>query len=312
MAQLIKLEDYVSRYEWNAYRYPSQYIRLKKENWKKLLDVWEEEKAQDRLRYHEQTTKAKSWDGFFKKKQESDPSVSVENTILPSTTEELKQYFLDQLFSKQLKWATSTVTDVSFTSKDHHEDRQLKYFLQRFPDIYFIMYYPIFNIKKAPVEGELILISPIDIEIIYLMEESEHVTIMASSERTWSVDDGSDKIKKQISPLIPLKRTEQIVRSILHTYAIDFPIKKTVMSRYHPIIFTTEPYNTRLVGKAQYEKWFQEKRQLTASLKNTQLKVTEALLKHCQTTSIKRPEWEEESSSFSFEDESYSFDEGKV
>ncbi len=40
MAQLVKLYDYISRYEWNTYRYPTQFIRLKQENWKKLYNRW--------------------------------------------------------------------------------------------------------------------------------------------------------------------------------------------------------------------------------------------------------------------------------
>ena len=45
MAQLVKLQDYISRYEWNPYHYPAQFIRLKRQNWKKLQEQWEMEKA---------------------------------------------------------------------------------------------------------------------------------------------------------------------------------------------------------------------------------------------------------------------------
>lgn len=34
MAQLVKLIDYVTRYEVQPFHYPSQYIRLKQENWR--------------------------------------------------------------------------------------------------------------------------------------------------------------------------------------------------------------------------------------------------------------------------------------
>ncbi|KHF29248.1 hypothetical protein LR68_02036 [Anoxybacillus sp. BCO1] len=32
MGQLIKLQDYISRYELDIYHYPSEFIRLKKSN----------------------------------------------------------------------------------------------------------------------------------------------------------------------------------------------------------------------------------------------------------------------------------------
>jgi hypothetical protein len=40
MAQLIKLLDYVSRYETDLYRYPSQFVRLKKQQWEKMKQHW--------------------------------------------------------------------------------------------------------------------------------------------------------------------------------------------------------------------------------------------------------------------------------
>ena len=41
MAQLVKLLDYVSRYEHDLSRYPSQYIRLKRYQWERMKTQWE-------------------------------------------------------------------------------------------------------------------------------------------------------------------------------------------------------------------------------------------------------------------------------
>ena len=40
VAQLIKLQDYVTRYETDISRYPAQYVRLKKQQWDKLCETW--------------------------------------------------------------------------------------------------------------------------------------------------------------------------------------------------------------------------------------------------------------------------------
>lgn len=305
MAQLIKLKDYISRYEWNAYRYPSQYVRLKQENWEKLYQLWLE---RERIIEEESADKKKT-SGFSKlksfMKQDDEPEdVITTADILPTTEMELKQYFLNKLLPFQMRWATSTVTDVSFTDKDYRYDDTLKYFLQRFPDIYLLMYYPIFNINNAPVDGEIILISPIGIEIIYLLEDSEDATIMAGDDRTWKVEKGNRE-ETIISPLISLKRTEHIIKRILHTEQLEFPIRKLVLSRTNNIVFSSEPYQTKIIGKFQYDKWFTEKRSLRSSLKGDQLKAIEALLKYCLTTSIKRPEWEEEVNILSDDGEEY-------
>lgn len=303
MAQLIKLHDYVSRYEWNVYRYPSQYIRLKQDNWKSLYHNWTNDILEENIPLFEnpkeensKITKLKEL--FFKQSKANDETQLEENIHSPIKTElELRQHFLDKLFPFQIKWATSTVTDTSVLDKNYEQDETLKYFLQRFPDIYFIMYYPVFNIKNAPVDGEIIMISPSEIEIITLMEFDPKATIIAGDDRTWGIERGIN-VQQTISPLILLRRTEHMVRSILNSKNIQFPIKRSVLSRTNQIVFTTAPFNTNIIGYSQYDDWFNQKRQISAPLKSEQLKVAEALLNFCVSISIKRPEWDEDHDPF--------------
>lgn len=308
IAQLIKLQDYITRYEWDTYRYPTQYIRLKKENWSALYQEWlgEEEVKEDSVLteacYDDLPEKNQSVFKRLKNKFKK-PKVTAEilqeerleekATPLPETEQELKQYFLDNLLNFQMKWATSTVTHKSFVNQKYNQDALLKYLLQGFPDTYLVMYLPIFTIKKAPIETDIILITPVEIEIIHFAEYGEDAMIMASEERTWHIKH-AERQRKILNPIISLKRTEKLIKSILAAEEIAFSIKKTVLSRSNQIIFAAEPYHTRIIGKLDYDDWFQEKRGLTSPLKNTQIKTAEALLKHCQTTSVRRPEWEED------------------
>src|SRR5699024_7869393 len=105
----------------------------------------------------EQSTFDKFKSIFKKNKASTEVIQEQEEQILPETELQLRHYFLDKLFPFQLKWATSTVSDVSFVYQQYERDETLKFFLQRLPDIYLLMYYPIFNIKKAPVDAEIIL-----------------------------------------------------------------------------------------------------------------------------------------------------------
>ncbi|MFZ3579820.1 NERD domain-containing protein [Virgibacillus sp. DJP39] len=289
------MQDYVSRYEWNAYRYPGQYIRLKQENWQKLHHLWSNPEEEPQQIETNQTLSAfEKWKSFIKRESVQE-FVEEKDEGLPKTEDELKKYFLDKLFPFQLKWASSTLADVSFIDKNIKNDNKLKYFLQRFPDTYLVLYYPVFSLKNVPIDGEIILISPIGIDIISVVDKQPTAKILAGDERTW-ITEVNEKQEKVLSPLIALKRTEQIVKRVLATEGIDFPIKKLVLSRNNEIVFHTEPYNTKFIGKREYENWFAEKRKLVSPLKNRQLKALETLLKHCQTTSMKRPEWEEEQS----------------
>ncbi|WP_246001076.1 NERD domain-containing protein [Oceanobacillus piezotolerans] len=219
-----------------------------------------------------------------------------ENVVeLPDTEMELKQYFLDKIFRFQLKWATSTVTNISLVDQAYYEDPLLQYLLQRFPDTFLLLYYPSFNIKHAPMDAEIIMISPLGIEILYFVEKGKDAIIMAGNERTWTVET-PDKQTRMLSPVIALKRTESVVKSILHKFEIDFPIKKKVLSRTNQIIYHTEPYHTEIIGKHDYLDWFNKQRSLSSPLKNRQLKTADVLLKHCQSNSVKRSEWENDTS----------------
>ncbi|WP_242985974.1 NERD domain-containing protein [Oceanobacillus zhaokaii] len=300
---MIKLQDYISRYEWDTYRYPTQYIRLKNDNWKKLYQRWtdpETENAKiDEVIPEFESTKSRfaKIKNLVKKnkviEQTEQPIERKETITLPDTEEELKQFFLNKLFSFQLKWATSTVTHISFVDETYYRDSRLIYLLQRFPDTFLIMYHPIFNIKNAPMESEIILITPVGVEIIYIIEEKPDAVIMAGDERTWSIKYKTGE-SKMLSPLIALKRTEKVVKSILHSYDIDdFVVKKTVLSKTNAVLFATEPYQTKIIDKDKYKRWFEARRRLSSPLKNRQLKVAELLLRHCKSTSMRRPEWDE-------------------
>src|SRR5699024_2296006 len=145
------LQDYITRYEWDTYRYPTQYIRLKKENWDKLYERWEnpvEELEED----IEEQTERESLFSRLKGKvtrprvlyESLDEQIEQEENIsLPRTETALKQQFLDNLLNFQMKWATSTVTHRSFVNQRYDHDPKLKYLLQRFPDTFLLMYRPI-------------------------------------------------------------------------------------------------------------------------------------------------------------------------
>src|SRR5699024_12154443 len=115
---------------------------------------------------------------FNRNQQTAEQHTNLNNPPLPNTEAQLKQYFLNQLYPIQLKWATSTISHESFTKVSLRDKETLKYFLQPFPDIYFLMYHLVFNIKKAPIHAEIILISPFYIMIISFIHEHSEATIL--------------------------------------------------------------------------------------------------------------------------------------
>lgn len=301
MAQLIKLGNYISRYEQDPFHYPSQYMRLKQEQWQQLLHAFENPKVPEQIEEAEEPT------SFFsqwrKRKKETDESSIEDETsyALPQTEEQLKVYYLNQLYQFQLKWASSTITQMSFIDRVYEEDLVLKYLLQRFPDTYLVMYHPIFRLKKAEVEADIIVVTPFDIYIIKIVEFSSETKIIAGDDRQWKKEERSVR-SNFISPLLSLKRTDKIVKSILNYKEVDIPVTKMVLSRRNVIDYHLEPFQTVYIDKEQHEAWLMKQRQLKTTLKHKQLKAIDALLSFSDTVSFNRPEWQrEETDQFNWE-----------
>ncbi|HWO98568.1 MAG TPA: NERD domain-containing protein [Bacillus sp. (in: firmicutes)] len=314
MAQLIKLQDYVSRYEQDIYHYPAQYIRLKKKNWESVKIAFENghllqdfgliappaiegleqpskkpvfQKLKDLLKRGKQSAAAIEGSnlGEFITPSEEESFLNAFTTE-PKTIDDLKILFLDNLFDLQLKWASSTLWEQSHPDRYFYYDDALKYFLQRFPDTYLVLYKPIFLVKKAPVETEVILISPTETWCISLLEGKEGSVFQYSKERFWNELVGESK-RKVLNPLIGLNRMEQIVRKLYEVNGVDFPVHKVILTRNGFIDCPSAPYGVQMIDKRNYPQWFTQLRQLSSPLKHVQLKAAQTLLTNSQTTSIR-------------------------
>lgn len=321
MGQLIKLQDYISRYEQDIYSYPSRFVRLKKQQWIRTKENWEtggmdasnlsfhqsslyqeEEKekypflskVKDFLKISSNEDEVWETENDEKEKEADDESLDFSTAfhIKPRTLDDLKQQFLDQLYRFQLKWASSTLFEKSDLHSKYFFDEKLKFFLQRFPDTFLILYKPVFLLQKAPVEAEIILITPTDAWCISFLEEEDSSVFIGSNEHFWTKRRNEDEFKV-LNPILALNRTEKIVRKIFQMNEIDFPVHKLVISRNGYIDYPSAPYDLKLIESRNFEEWFQTMRSLKSPLKHVQLKGAHVLLQYCQTSSMRRLEWEQ-------------------
>lgn len=316
MAQLIKLYDYISRYQIDAYRYPSQFIRLKRQQWDKVSKAWENNMFHTVMKVSEipvdqeeekQTFLQKVKNRFSKdeveiEKQEIKPLVNeaalddeelqFQFTTIPKTVDDLKHLFLDYIFRFQIRWASSTIREKSSVDKTIYRDKLLPYFMKRLPDQFLLLYRPIFKLKNAPVELEIILIGTSEIYCLSFVEQLDEAIFTGSKEKFWSVRKGENE-KKFLNPLISLNRTGTVVTKLLSSQDVDLPVKKLIISRNGYIDYPFAPYDITILDKRTYENWFQRLRQSSAPLKHSQLKAAQVLLSHCLTNSYYRSEWNE-------------------
>lgn len=323
MGQLIKLQDYVSRYEQNIYNYPSRFVRLKKQQWDKLVTQWEAglisppetllETDSDLLfgvDFPEDKTMFTKVKDFLNFRRRNKPAHSSEQlsegieidqglafspqfTALPGDIDTLKQQFLDQLFGFQMRWASSTLLEKSVVQEKFHYDRLLKYFLQRFPDNILVLYKPIFLIKKAPVEADVIILTPTEVQCISLIEKEEDAVFIGSTNNFWEMRT-PERTEKILNPVLAVNRMGNIVTEIFQQHEIDLPVRKIILSRNGYIDYPLPPYDVDFVEKRNYSDWFTKLRSTSSPLKHVQLKAANHLLQYCQTTSYRRLAWEKD------------------
>lgn len=300
MGQLLKMQDFVSRYETDLIRYTNQFIRLKKQQWEKFRENWEngpeeEEEAPAPEESRQVLSRMKQW---LKRKdtaeiEEQAAPVSPappgeldfapQLAFLPETEDQLKKLFLDQLFRFQLKWASSTLLQQSEIPAALYFDPDLKYFLQRFPDTFLLMYRPVLSFKKAVLEMEHLLISPMAVWCIAFVEKEKDAVFFGSNGRFWKKRTARNE-EKILNPAIALARTEKIVRSILKRHDITFPVERALICRNGFIQWPDAPDGLHILDKRPHAEWFRHQRNLRSPFKYMQLKAAQVLLNECLAT----------------------------
>ncbi|MFF2755381.1 nuclease-related domain-containing protein [Psychrobacillus sp. NPDC058041] len=322
MAQLVKLQDYISRYQVDLKRYPTQFVRLKKQQWERTIVKWEQGSFDSSWLEKEDEVEVLEKKSFFSKlfnrnnKEgnleeetweetelleedvvlEDTASLHFEPNIVynPQTKDELKRMYLNQLFHFQLKWASSTLREKSYVDPKFMRDKLLRTLTLQLPDNYFLFYYPILKLKKAPVELDILLILPTEIICIVVLEGNDLDAFIGSSDRFWLRKSGKEE-KKVLSPMVSLNRMESILLQIIKKEDIDLPIRKVILSRNGYIDYPGTSFNTQFVDSRKFPDWFMALKSSPSPMKHMQFKAAQAILDLVQTTSYSRAGWEVDS-----------------
>lgn len=323
MAQLVKIQDYISRYEIDLARYPTQFIRLKQNQWGRVKYQWQtgevieqwqhlDEEAQQE---EKKTSLFNKIFPFTKKEKELEETEDIEKISIsndwavdeipdedssllfepnivysPNTLEELKKMFIDQFFHFQMKWASSTLREKSYVDPKFMRDTFLRALLQTLPDNYLIFYYPILRVKKAPIELDIIIITPTECLCITVLEQEEQAVYIANSERFWIKKVGKND-KKVLSPLIQLNRMEKLLEQLFAQNGIEIPIKKVLLTRNGYIDYPGTMYGVQFIDKRKFPQWMHQLKHSVSPMKHMQIRAAQSILNTVQTTSFNRDIW---------------------
>ncbi|GLC88188.1 nuclease-related domain-containing protein [Lysinibacillus piscis] len=325
MAQLVKLQDYISRYQIDLARYPTQFVRLKKNQWERVRRQWE---AGEEITEWQQPTNdsdnelieeknrfsllKKIFVGRSKEETEDVEQVEISNELVsdedsipeeestltfepkivyaPQSIYELKQMFIDQFFHFQMKWASSTLREKSYVDPRFMRDGLLRDLLQKLPDNYLLFYYPILKIKKAPIELDVVLMSPTECICITVLDGENQAVYVGGSERFWMKKVGT-KDSKILNPLINLNRMESVIKQLLAQDGVSMPIRKVILTRNGYFDYPGSLFGTQLVDRRNYGEWLEQLKKVSSPMKHMQIRAAQTILNTVQTTSFNRDIW---------------------
>lgn len=305
MAQLVKLLDYVSRYENDLSRYPTQYIRLKQYQWERLktqwengqdLSEWQRSSVQEEVQEEKRSMLSRI---LFRRKKEQleqelgtdhqeeqadDFDFTVQFAHHPRDLQQLRKIYLQQLFQYQLKWASSTLMERSSVDPRFYRDPLLRSFLEKLPDNLLLFYYPIVVPKKAPIELDILLLTPIECYCITVLDKENNAAFLGSGERFWTKRWGENE-SKVLNPIISLNRMEKVVEGLFRQQEIGFPIRKVLISPSGFVDYPNAPFDVKIIDKRSYEEWFNTIQKTSIPMKFKQFKAAQTILDVGQTMS---------------------------
>lgn len=296
MAQLLKIEDCVSRYEQDVYRYTGQYIRLKSDRWKRVKANWENEKLSAQVEQppsSEDEPTNKKWWQRKDDNSEKDAMDTYDRPRTPITLPALKKNFKDELLEFQLKWASSTIRERSRVGKEILSDPFLRYLLMDLPDNYLVLYKPIIQMKKAEAQLDVLLIGPDTIHAIVLLDARKGDVVHPSQGRFWELERKGEMLKT-ISPIASIQRMNYFIESVIDTKETEMKISYTILAQQSFINRGSIPPYIQVIDQTSYDQWAQAIKRQPSPIKAKQLKAAKQIMEKCVTTAYLRPEWETE------------------
>ncbi|ALC82057.1 NERD domain-containing protein [Bacillus gobiensis] len=305
MGQILKLYDYISRYEMNTNQYTNQFIRLKKERWESLQKACENGFFTEEKDESEKTTKGnifsfkrgkkrsaaetdKKYEWFYKEFSEG----TGLNVDLLTSDRKRAEAFKEYIYRFQLKWASSTISQISSIQHEVYLDKELEMLAQSLPDSYFILYKPVLKVRKAAVELTVVLLAPLKIYcVVFLEGRNERESVFLGSKNRFWEERFQNGTRNVLNPCASLFRTEKVLANILNEKAIDLPIEKLIISRTSYIDYPDLPFGLSIVDKRNWREWLTKQQKNTAPIKSKQISAARQLLYHGESRSHDRKEW---------------------
>ncbi|MTT32539.1 hypothetical protein GMB86_11025 [Terrilactibacillus sp. BCM23-1] len=262
MAQLIKVNECISRYEGDLQRYANRFITLKQRRWLQWRDQFE--------------------------KPQDDRSVRLAKRFSSiSNIEQLKSAYYKWLFDQQLIWATSTAHFYSENHEDLSRVTWLQFCLSKLNDVTFILYKPVLLMKQTTLQLDSLIITNDTLWCVKPLIGEDSSVFQEINNRLWR-EMKREESPQFINPFISLKRTKTALRTFLQTQNLSMPIKFLIFAPNSYVEFVHHDTDIEICDSRDKNQLSEKIGRHSSTLKSLQIITTNRLLSKMATTAIKR------------------------
>ncbi|RYM02117.1 hypothetical protein EWH99_11625 [Sporolactobacillus sp. THM7-7] len=265
MAQLIKINQCVSRYQMDFLRYARRFVRVKKRRLAEWTADWTIHSFGTRDRQGNQSVPDKERDSRF----------------------------FDWLFEEQLRWAANTPWETSALPEHVRSESWLKTILRTVADQAFIMYRPVLAARAATVELDSLLITGDTVWCIRPLIREEGSVFQEVSPRKWR-EIATGSARDMLNPRISMNRTRSLVSALLDSKGMRMKIASCAFAPDGYIEFAEPGPRTFFIDCRNKNEWYRNLSIHSLIMKKEQIAAVRALLKNCGTVSV--PRFQEEKS----------------
>ncbi|MCO7124890.1 hypothetical protein NIE88_03755 [Sporolactobacillus shoreicorticis] len=259
MAQLIKINQCISRYQMNFRSYANRYHWLKKRRYAEWKEDWE--------RVH---------------------SIQKSDDDADKYKNQMKDEFEDWFFDKQLEWSTRTAFEWSSCPDTIYSEHWLRRFIKEINDVSFFMYRPVLLTRSGPVQLDSLLIANDMICCVQPLLSDPGDVFQTASQRNWNVITNG-AVRPLLNPLISLRRSKAVVSAFLQSKGVpDMDVEMIVYAPDCYIEYKGSKPEGFFVDLRNEAAWFQKVNQHSLLIKRGQIECVEALLDDSETVSEPR------------------------
>lgn len=266
MSQLMKLYDLQSRYERGVLEMSKRYLEQTEADYRSVYKKWEE----GELFPGETIVRKKPWWRMFAR------SETIELPGKQLSRPAFLKWYAKRLEMQKLLYAAGGAREDEVWRLSYRRQLDFYLMLHQLNDHYGLFYRPVALYQQGEVELGSFVVGPTAIHLIAWLDGEESIYHVSPAKK-WMEQPFKGETRQVLSPLIDLKRTEDILKHLLAGES-DLPIERIIVASKGYFDHVPKDATSTYVNKIDFQAWIRRMNDLAPHTKAQQARICDRLL----------------------------------